>query len=197
MTSDSLELLLGRLRRGDADAAEELVAAYEPLLRGVVRGNLPADLRAKLDSTDVVQSVWARALPALRDGDWDIPSRGQLRALLLTVARRRLVSHFRHHRLALERAEAGNPDVDSVPESGRPQPSEVAQADELWEQMLSLCSPGHHRLLELRRQGFTLHEIAARTGMHEGSIRRVFRRLAHQVALLREPLSDDAEPTTF
>jgi DNA-binding IclR family transcriptional regulator len=28
-----------------------------------------------------------------------------------------------------------------------------------------------------------LHEIAARTGMHEGSVRRILRRLARQLAL--------------
>jgi RNA polymerase sigma-70 factor (ECF subfamily) len=195
MTPQSLELLLERLRGGDADAAEELVAAYEPLLRGAVRGGMSAPLRTKLDSADVVQSVWACALPALRDGDWDVPDGASLRALLLTVARRRLVSHFRRHRKALEHEQAAGTDVDLLPEAGRPRPSEVARAGELWERMLQLSPPAHHRLLELRRQGLTLNEIAARTGMHEGSVRRVLRQLARELALRAEPLTQTDSAT--
>jgi RNA polymerase sigma factor (sigma-70 family) len=190
MNSPSLDTLLDRLRHGDEDAAEELVATYEPLLRSAVRGGLPTLLRSKLDSADVVQSVWVRVLPALRDGRWDIADRARLRALLLTVARRRLVSQYRHHRPALELERGGAADVDMLPEAGVPQPSEVARAGELWEQVRDLCPPEHRRLLELRRQGLTLDEIAARTGMHEGSVRRVLRQLARRLALLHEPLND-------
>jgi RNA polymerase sigma-70 factor (ECF subfamily) len=190
MSSLSLDTLMDRLRRGDEDAAEELVAAYEPLLRSAVRGGLPPPLRSKLDSADVVQSVWVRVLPALREGRWDVADRARLRALLLTVARRRLISQYRHHRPALERECGGAADVDLLPELGVPQPSEVARAGELWEQVQGLCPPEHRRLLELRRQGLTLDEIAARTGMHEGSVRRVLRQLARRLALLYEPLND-------
>jgi RNA polymerase sigma-70 factor (ECF subfamily) len=189
MTGPSLEALLARLRRGDETAAEELVAAYEPLLRGAVRGHLPDHLRAKLDSADVVQSVWARALPALRDGDWEVPDGARLRALLLTVARRRMISHYRHHRAALAREEPGGPAIDMLPAEGFPQPSEVARAGELWEQVLALCPPEHHRLLELRREGLTLDEIAERTGLHEGSVRRVIRQVSRRLALLQAPLA--------
>jgi hypothetical protein len=35
-----------------------------------------------------------------------------------------------------------------------------------------------------------LEEIAGRTGMHEGSVRRVLRRLARQLALLDSPSGD-------
>jgi RNA polymerase sigma-70 factor (ECF subfamily) len=54
--------------------------------------------------------------------------------------------------------------------------------------MLAFCPPEHHALLRLRRTGMTLVEIASRTGMHEGSIRRILRRLASQFALHHEPL---------
>ena len=47
-----------------------------------------------------------------------------------------------------------------------------AQADELWTQMLELCPPQHRPLLELKKQGLSLDEIAARTGLHPSSVRR-------------------------
>jgi DNA-directed RNA polymerase specialized sigma24 family protein len=52
------------------------------------------------------------------------------------------------------------------------------QAEELWEQMLALCPPAHQNLLRLKRAGVPLAEIAARTGLHPGSVRRILRNLA-------------------
>jgi RNA polymerase sigma-70 factor (ECF subfamily) len=192
MNVEPLDLLLERLGRGDMAAVEQVVADYEPYLRALVRHALPTPLRAKFDSRDVVQSVWVQVLRALRDGAWEVTDRARLRALLVTVARRRLVGRYRHHGTALEREQRDGPDLDGLPAPRQPRPSEVAQAGELWERMLALCPPEHHELLRLRRQGLLLNEIADRTGMHEGSVRRVLRRLARQLALAQEPLAAGA-----
>jgi RNA polymerase sigma factor (sigma-70 family) len=194
LTVEPLDLLLDCLRRGDDAAVEAVVADYEPYLRMLVRRSLPGPLRAKFDSLDVVQSVWVHVLLGLRGGAWDVPDRDRLRALLVTVARRRLVSRYRRHRSAVEREEPGGADLEGLPTRREPQPSEVAQAGELWDRMLALCPPEHHELLRLRRQGLLLDEIAARTGMHEGSVRRILRQLARQLALERSPVAPDPEP---
>jgi RNA polymerase sigma factor (sigma-70 family) len=189
MNADPLDLLLEYSSRDEVEAVEQVLADYEPYLRVLVRRSLPAPLRAKFDSLDVVQSVWVHVLRALRDGTWQVTDRARLQALLVTVARRRLVSRYRHHRAALECAEPGGGDVEALPAPCQPRPSEVVQADDLWEKMLALCPPEHHELLRLRRQGLLLREIAERMGMHEGSVRRVLRRLARQLALKQEPLA--------
>jgi DNA-directed RNA polymerase specialized sigma24 family protein len=77
--------------------------------------------------------------------------------------------------------------LEVLPASYQPRPSEVVQADELWEKMLTLCPPAHRELLRLKRQGLSLVEISVRTGLHEGSVRRVLRRLARQLALVPGP----------
>jgi RNA polymerase sigma-70 factor (ECF subfamily) len=193
MTSESPDLLLERMVQGDAAAAEEVLAGYEPYLRLVVRRHLSDQLRAKFDSADVVQSVWVHALHALRQGSWRLVNRQGLRALLATVARRRLVSRYRHHRPALDREQPAWEDLQLLPAHHQPRPSELAQANELWERMLALCPQANHELLHLRRQGLGLEEIAQRVGMHEGSVRRILRRLARQLALRQEPLDAAAE----
>jgi RNA polymerase sigma-70 factor (ECF subfamily) len=48
-------------------------------------------------------------------------------------------------------------------------------------------------VLVLRREGLPLAEIAARTGLHEGSVRRILRRLARELALRAEPLTPEPE----
>jgi RNA polymerase sigma-70 factor (ECF subfamily) len=52
--------------------------------------------------------------------------------------------------------------------------------------MLAQCPQGHRQILRLKRQGLPLAEIADRTGLHEGSVRRILYDLARRVARIRE-----------
>ncbi len=70
-------------------------------------------------------------------------------------------------------------------------PDDAASAGDLWERMLALTPPEHRPILRLRREGLQLAEIAERTGLHEGSVRRILRRLARELALEEEPLPPD------
>jgi RNA polymerase sigma factor (sigma-70 family) len=189
MTVEPLDELLEKLSRGDLEAAEQVFTAYEPYLRMVVRRHLPHRLRAKFDSIDVVQSVWVHVLRGLRASRWSFLDKPHLQAFLVRVTRYRLTSRFRRHHTALQREQRGDVVLEGLPERREPRPSEVVQATELWETMLAECPPEHHELLRLRRLGLTLVEIASRLGMHEGSVRRILRRLARQLALRQEPLA--------
>jgi len=188
MNAEPLEPLLEKLNRGDMEAVEQILMVYEPYLRMVVRRYLPGRLRAKFDSVDVVQSVWVHVLHGLRASRWHFLDKPRLRAFLVRVTRHRLTSRLRHYHTALQREQPGETDLEVLPASAQPRPSEVAQANELWEKMLALCPPKHHTLLRLRRAGMPLGEVASRTGMHEGSVRRILRRLASQFVLRHEPL---------
>lgn len=178
-----LDDLIDRLNDGDVDAAERVFLAYEPYLRMAVSRQLSGGLRAKLDTMDIVQAVWADVLTGFRDAGWRFADRGQLRAFLLTLARNRLIDRRRHFRKAIERErpldEAAPGDLH---ETRLPRPSEVVQGQELWSRMLEECPPQHREMLRLKRQGLTLTEIAGRIGLHEGSVRRILYTLARKVA---------------
>src|SRR6266404_3388879 len=169
MSSKSLDLLLEKLCSGDAAAAEQVFLAYEPYLRKVVRRQLPPRLRAKLDSVDVVQSIWADVLQGFRSAGWRFADAAHLRAFLVKATQHRFIDRIRQHEKAakLEKSLACT-DPEQLPPANQPRPSETVQADELWQRMLTLCPPPHHKVLELKRQGLTLVEIARRTGLHEG-----------------------------
>ena len=164
MNLDSLDALLERLNCGDDDAAQRAFVAYEPYLRKVVRRLLPAELRAKFDSIDVVQSVYGDVLGAFRAGGMRFGSAGQLRAFLIRATRNRFIDRVRQHRSAA-RVEGPMSGGDLTPSPG-PRPSEAAAGNELWERLLELCPPEHHELLRLRRRGATAREIAAAVGIH-------------------------------
>jgi RNA polymerase sigma-70 factor (ECF subfamily) len=182
MSPQPLELLLEQLARGDVAAAEEVFVTYEAFLRQLVRRQLPARLRRKFDSADVVQSVWVHLLRDLQESGRRFDSPDHLRAFLVLVTRHRLYDRFRRYRAARQLEKPLTVHDDDAPPSPTPRPSEVAQAEDLWARMLALCPPEHRPVLHLRRQGLRLSEIAESTGLHEGSVRRILRRLARQVA---------------
>lgn len=183
MNGPHLDLLIERLNRGETAAAEEVFKAYEPYLRMLVRRRLRPALRAKFDSMDVVQSVWADVMEGLRDKDWKFQDRARLQAFLARLARNRFLDRCRKHKtaLALETSLDEASGVDSVAVS-EPRASQVVQGDELWRRLLSLCPPAHQEILRLKRAGFTPGEIAIRAGLHEGSVRRILYDLARRLA---------------
>ena len=183
--------LVDLLSRGDAETAERLFAAYAPYLRAIVRGHLAERFRSKFDTSDVVQSVWVQVVRKVREGTWRVGSEAELRGLLATITRRRLITQVRHHAAAADRERPLGEGVAGGPSPDQPRPSEVAQADELWQRMLAVCPPESHDVLRLRRQGYSPAEIAAQTGMHAGSVRRILRRVARDVADLSAARPDD------
>jgi RNA polymerase sigma factor (sigma-70 family) len=195
MSTDSLDTLLVKLANGEDDAAERVFRDYEPFLRAIVRRRLTPLLRSKFDSMDVVQSVWADVLGGYREQGWRFTDRDHLRAFLARITYNHFSNHCRHHSPSLgrERPLPGD-EALGLPPSGQPRPSQVAQADELWERMIDLCPPAHRELLDLKLQGLPLAEIAARTGLHEGSVRRIFYELARRLAATREPSAGASGP---
>ncbi len=187
MSSPPLDELLERLSSGDAEAAEEVFRTYEPYLRMVVRRQLPARLRAKFDSVDVVQSVWADVLHGFREAGWRFADVAHLRAFLVRLTRNRFIDRLRQHQRVVDHEQPRKPgELDEMAFSSDPRPSEVMRADDLWRQMLELCPPQHHALLQLKREGKSLAEIAERTGLHPDSVRRILRTLARQLAFSSE-----------
>jgi RNA polymerase sigma-70 factor (ECF subfamily) len=183
VSADSLEDLLEKLSGGDPVAAEQVFRTYEPYLRMVVRRMLPQNMRSKFDSVDVVQSVWADVLTSFREAGCRFTDANHLRAFLVRATRNRFIDRVRQNRAAVENQQSMSPVLlDGAQESLEPRPSEVAAAEELWDRMLELCLPQHRRLLELKRSGCTLAEIAAQTGLHESSIRRILYDLAQRLA---------------
>jgi RNA polymerase sigma-70 factor (ECF subfamily) len=148
---------------------------------------LPAWLRPKFDSVDIVQSVWADLLNGFRDAGWRIRDAAHLRAFLVKVTRNRFIDRYRQHRHAREREQRlSECSPAQAPVAADPRPSDEARADELWQQMLALCPPEHHELLRLKRQGLSLDEIAAPTGLHPSSVRRILYELARRMAIRKK-----------
>jgi RNA polymerase sigma factor (sigma-70 family) len=133
-----------------------------------------------------VQSVWADVLRGFREAGWRFADEAHLRAFLVKLTRHRFIDHLRRHRTAVVRERSlGEMVGEREPLSPLPSPSEHVQALELFERMLALCPAAHRELVGLRMRGMNVAEIADRTGLHVGSVHRIFHDLACRVAVER------------
>ena len=181
--SEPLDALLEQLCSGDMAAAGQVFLAFEPYLRKAVRRHLPPPLRGRFDSADILQSVWADVLRGFRDAGWRFTDADHLRGFLFVATRNRLIDRVRQHQKAAQREEPlGEGDRPDALPSLQPSPSEVAHEVELWERIMAQCPAEHRPVLALKRQGYSLAEIAQRTGLHPDSVRRILRTLARQLA---------------
>ena len=181
MSDDSaLQRLLDKIQAGDEDASTEVYNEYVPYLRMVVRRHINHDLRAKFDSLDVVQSVWADLLDGLRKGKWTFESPGHLRAFLIRATKNRLVDYTRRYANAAALQTRLN--EEQLPEDTQPRPSAEARANEKWNDILRQCRPEHRKIIELKRDGYSLAEIAEQSGYHPSSIRRILYTLDEHIS---------------
>ena len=185
MTADPIAAVLEKLASGDRAAVEQVFRAYEPYLRMVVRRRLSPEMRAKFDSLDVVQSVWAHLLKGFCAAGCRFADAGHLRAFLVQLTRHRFIDRLRRHRRAFANEQPLTADLLDAPASGEAGPHACAEAEELWEQLLELCPPAHREVLRLKRAGALTGEVAARTGLNEGSVRRILSTLSRRLALRR------------
>jgi RNA polymerase sigma factor (sigma-70 family) len=162
--------LLARLSAGDADAIRQTILRYQDELCNEVRRRIQTYIRGKFDPEDIVHSVWAKLLPHLRACRWKFDDPKQLRAFLLRSACHHL--HNRARRMHVERrcvADRGARVASPPPEEAE----ETLRMEELWHQILASCPPTHQDLLRLKREGWSLEQIAALKGLHKSSVRRV------------------------
>lgn len=180
LTNEScLESLLEKLSSGDSRAAEQVFHRYEPYLRTVVRRLLPARMRSRFDSLDIVQSALTDAWRAFRANGNCFANANQLRAFLVTATRNRFFDRYREHdRDARREVDMPHETSDAGTQGKTSTPSQVVEADELWQRLLAVCPAEYQGLLRLKRDGASNEEIADQTGLHVGSIRRIFRQLA-------------------
>lgn len=181
MSATAIEVLLEQLKAGDESAAARLFKDYEPFLRGVVRRRLPDSMRKQFDSADIVQSAWASLIDGFQQSRWHFPDATHFRAFLTRVTLCRLYDRVRQSGKQSARERSLQEMEFDLPVR-EPRPSENAQAESVWQNLLDSCPVEHRPVLTLRRQGFTCEEIAERMGLHPGSVRRILRHLARQIA---------------
>jgi RNA polymerase sigma factor (sigma-70 family) len=179
---------LQEAHRGDQAAWETLFKECYPKVRRVVRRKLNRAMRSLYDSTDFASDVM-KSLAANFD-QLQFPSIDSLLAFLAHVAEQKVIDEYRRRHTLKRDITRERPilagEADSGPvqlPSDDPTPSQLAQANEAHEQLLSRADEMGRTIIELKHQGYKNVEIADRTGWN---IRKVQRYLEN----LRDSLND-------
>ena len=184
--------LMARVRAGDAEAAAELVRHYEPDIRLEIRVRLRVQdgrVRRMLDSMDVSQSVLASFFAGVTAGRFAPQHPQQLLALLVTMARNKLLSRVREQRRErrdARRGESFDANLHDLAGSGE-SPSQIVSNRELLGEFRKRLSVEECRLADLRGDGRPWTSIARELGgTAEGrrkQLERAFTRVARQLDL--------------
>jgi RNA polymerase sigma factor (sigma-70 family) len=186
MTHDHLfDDLLQRVRRGESNAAYELVRRYESAIRVAVRTHLSdPSLRRQFDSLDICQSVLASFFVRAAAGQFDLDEPGQLVALLTGMARNKLAMQVRsqHQQRRDVRRMTSMSEAWQVPSDKAPGPEQQAVHRDLLSQAYALMDPEVRQIADCRAGGTEWEEIASRMGGTAEARRKQFRRAMDEIA---------------
>jgi RNA polymerase sigma-70 factor (ECF subfamily) len=176
---------LRRIRAGDEGAAAELVRRYEAAIRIEVRRRLnDPSLYPLFDSMDICQSVLASFFLRAAAGEYDLDDPAQLLRLLVGIARNKLAWHSRRqHRQRRDSRRSvhdGPAVLDDLP--GGLSPDSLVAGRELLQQVRQRMSEPERQLADLRGEGLTWPEIAARLGGQAQARRRQLSRALDRIA---------------
>jgi RNA polymerase sigma-70 factor (ECF subfamily) len=173
--------VIGRLRAGDQDAAEEVFRRFASRLIALARTRLDTQMCRKVDPESVAQSAFRSFFLRQAKGQFELDDWDSLWSLLVRITVRKCahrVAAF-HAKCRDVRREAASPGMDQ--ESGLlweaiardPTPEEAASLTETVEYLMGRLDPTHQRIVMLRLQGYSVREIAREVGRTERTVHRV------------------------
>ena len=169
---------------GSENAMSEFIGRYGEHLHRYVRRKLNQQLplRVRFESQDFVQMVWASFF-AGRDEISQFKEPAQLVGYLVAMARNKVISEMRRcetdkggdirRTQSLAVLETGG----NEPSANDASPSNVVDAREQLQRLLSRASQRDRRIIELRMTGKTFAEVAAELAIDERTARRAISRL--------------------
>ena len=184
--SEKFDELIQRIREGDAEAAAELVQRFEPEIRREVRIRLTDPrMRRVVDSLDICQSVLGNFFVRAALGQFEIEHPNQLFRLLTTMARNKVIDRHRSEQVRQNAQNEYSPqreyDAMGEPLDGKDGPGSVIQSREMLKSVLNRLSAEERKIAELRQQGKSWDEIAARVGEKAQTLRKRLSRACDRI----------------
>jgi hypothetical protein len=185
--------LMSQLVDGSEDAAMQLAEKYTPYIIRTVRRGLTSQMRQKMDSQDVAQTLWASLLlrpdllSRLKTPEELISYLAQATRNKVAEKKRGLLAQKRNvnRELQLEsnsdRKEVGERQARELRSRGM-SPSTIVSLRERWQTTIQSASERDRQVVELRLRKHTFLEISSILSIHEQTARRVVEKLVEQLA---------------
>jgi RNA polymerase sigma factor (sigma-70 family) len=164
--------LVRTFQAGSEEAAAYLYQRYAQRLTELAAHRRPADVAARFDPEDVVQSVFRTAFERLRQGLYKVPEGGDLWGLLLVLALRKVQKLSAVHRAAKRDAR-----ITDGPEAIDNSRQRDEEADEFLRLVVNELIDGlpaaHQTIVRRRMENYEIAEIAAQVGRSTRTVERV------------------------
>jgi RNA polymerase sigma factor (sigma-70 family) len=189
MQTTDFDNLMERVAAGSEEAIWQLAETYSPHIISVVRRSLAPSLRQKMDSADIVQTLWASIL--LRPAEFArFKTPEHLIAFLARATKNKVIDKARHyggpHRDVSREVKLpafDNPGCNDNADrlfSSDPTPSTIASIRERWINVVSSCSEQEQAILAMRRNGQSYDGIGLALSISRHKARRVIDHLVEQ-----------------
>ena len=174
---------IDQLLNGDDQAAIDFWIRYGERLEQIAERRISAGLNQRVGADDIVQSVCRTFFRRAQSGQFEFQDPDGLWALLCTITLNKVRQHARYHnrqRRAINRDQSMSPPGDgpgldlAVPE---PSAEEISLFVDQLDQLLSGLDSEEQRIVDLKLQSFTNHEIAQRLDCSERTVRRMVKRV--------------------
>ena len=180
--------LMQRVREGSDEAVISLLELCEEDIFRSIRRRLDRALRAKFDSEDFVQAVWATFFAHLSVIS-KFKDRNSLIGYLVRVASNKVMEEFRRrlmtqkHNLNRECSlDAMNNIASESIHSRELSPSDTVILKEQWDRSFVVLSPRDRRVIQLHANQTKAEEIAQELGVNKKTVYRVIRKFCEKLA---------------
>lgn len=189
MNSSDFDGLISRLKAADEDAATQMVSLFETEIRRFIRFRLKSSrMKQLVESVDICQSVFAKFFVDLHREAVCPQSPDQLKALLMTMAKNKLVDKARYHqggKRDIRRVETNGEIAMERVGCGTLSAASVLAEKEFLDRFRDLLSDDDRELVEARMHGESWADLASRTGTTADAMRhRVSRAIKDAAARL-------------
>lgn len=183
--NEDFRSLIRRVRKGESDAAVQLLKTFESDVRILARVKLnDPRLRRVCDSMDICQSVLGNFFVRVSAGQFDIDSPDQLLKLLSTMIRNKVTDVARRH--TAERRHHGRIADAPVEEfelrGDQDTPSQIVSARELAENAQQKFDADERSIIRRRTEGQSWDDIARELGGSAEALRKKMTRAMDRVA---------------
>jgi len=175
--SDPTKRWVQGFRDGDADLIAEFWNEYEVRLRRLAERNLGQQMRRRVGSEDVVQSVFRTFLRRAHQDEFELTDGQSLAALLSTITLNKIREKVRYHtrqKRGIDRERYLDALADLAGKETTP--DETAAFHEV-EEMICDFNQDEQHIIQLRLENYTHQEIAQRLQCSERTVRRLVNRI--------------------
>jgi RNA polymerase sigma-70 factor (ECF subfamily) len=180
MTREESTVLLRKARQGSREALGELYSRYGTRLLAFIRMRIGGDLRARVDSRDILQSALLKSFQRIEqfEGDTGATLMGWLMRIAENEIRDQVDYHHRQRRDADAAVpiDAGGVDLAAQVRSAFSEAVVSEEAERLGAALRAL-DPDHRDVIVLRKlEELSFKEVAARMGRSEDACRMLLAR---------------------